>query len=81
MGSRRYRLNFENFRKEAWNFTEDIGLNKEHVHELEVADSDRAHYSKRTIDFEFDFKMLQVRILWTGYSGAAVGIKCPSFIK
>ena len=25
------------------------------MHELEVADGDRAHYSKRTIDFEFDF--------------------------
>ncbi|MEK7185105.1 MAG: glycine--tRNA ligase, partial [Patescibacteria group bacterium] len=25
------------------------------VHELEVAAEDRAHYSKRTIDFEFDF--------------------------
>ena len=25
------------------------------VHELEVPDLDRAHYSKRTIDFEFDF--------------------------
>lgn len=47
--------NFESFRKEVWNFAEDIGLNKEHVHELEVADGDRAHYSKRTIDFEFDF--------------------------
>jgi glycyl-tRNA synthetase len=32
-----------------------IGLDKSHVHELEVADSDRAHYSKRTVDFEFDY--------------------------
>jgi glycyl-tRNA synthetase len=32
-----------------------IGLEKTHVHELEVADADRAHYSKRTIDFEFDY--------------------------
>jgi glycyl-tRNA synthetase len=46
---------FEHFRKEIHSFTEEIGLNKKHVHELEVADGDRAHYSKRTIDFEFDF--------------------------
>lgn len=36
-------------------FAEAIGLPKENVHELEVADGDRAHYSKRTIDFEFDY--------------------------
>jgi glycyl-tRNA synthetase len=32
-----------------------IGLPEESVHELEVPESDRAHYSKRTIDFEFDY--------------------------
>lgn len=33
----------------------DLGLEMSKVHELEVAAADRAHYSKRTIDFEFDF--------------------------
>ncbi len=46
---------FEQFRKEMHAWTEDIGLSKEAVHELEVGDGDRAHYSKRTIDFEFDY--------------------------
>jgi glycyl-tRNA synthetase len=46
---------FESFRKEVWEYTKDVGLSQEKVHELEVADGDRAHYSKRTIDFEFDF--------------------------
>ncbi len=46
---------FEHFRKEMHAWTEDIGLDKKHVHELEVSDQDRAHYSKRTIDFEFDY--------------------------
>jgi glycyl-tRNA synthetase len=37
-------------------FTEkDLGLAKSKVHELEVSGTDLAHYSKRTIDFEFDF--------------------------
>src|SRR4029077_4937914 len=36
-------------------FAQAVGLPKENVHELEVADGDRAHYSKRTIDFEFDY--------------------------
>lgn len=46
---------FEHFRKEMWNFMETIGLRKDNIHELEVSDADRAFYSKRTIDFEFDF--------------------------
>lgn len=32
-----------------------IGLPKEKLHELEVSPEDRAHYSKRTIDFEYSF--------------------------
>lgn len=36
-------------------FASRIGLPKTEVHELEVADGDRAHYSKRTIDFEFEY--------------------------
>lgn len=34
---------------------ERIGIAKDDVHELEVPEADRAHYSKRTIDFEYQF--------------------------
>lgn len=34
---------------------DDLGLDLKKVHELEVAKEDLAHYSKRTIDFEFEF--------------------------
>ena len=46
---------FEDWRKNVHAFNTAVGISSESVHELEVADSDRAHYSKRTIDFEFDF--------------------------
>lgn len=46
---------FEGWRKSMWEFALALGLPSEKVHELEVADEDRAFYSKRTIDFEFDF--------------------------
>lgn len=46
---------FEHFKKEMHAFTVDVGLIDSKVHELEVADGDRAHYSKRTIDFEYDW--------------------------
>ena len=34
---------------------ETVGLDKSHIHELEVPDGERAHYSKRTIDIEYDY--------------------------
>lgn len=46
---------FEHFVKEVHAFTDDVGLDKKHVHELEIEKDSLAHYSKRTIDFEFDF--------------------------
>ncbi len=50
-----WKKTFEEFVKEVHSFTLDVGLPKKNVHELEVPDGERAHYSKRTIDFEFDF--------------------------
>ena len=46
---------FEYWKGEMLDWMEEIGLDMSKVHELEVPDADRAHYSKRTIDFEFDF--------------------------
>ncbi|MEX0931711.1 MAG: glycine--tRNA ligase [Candidatus Paceibacterota bacterium] len=46
---------FEEWRLEMHAFIADIGLPEDRVHDLEVADGDRAHYSKRTIDIEFDY--------------------------
>jgi len=46
---------FDHLRDEMKSFMKDIGLKAEKIHEYEVPDGDRAHYSKRTIDFEFDF--------------------------
>ncbi len=46
---------FEEWRKTMHEWCDAVGLDKSHVHELEVSDGDRAHYSKRTIDIEFDY--------------------------
>lgn len=46
---------FEAWRKEIYSFIAAVGIDESKVHELEVPEQDRAHYSKRTIDFEFDF--------------------------
>jgi glycyl-tRNA synthetase len=46
---------FEYWRNEMLAFMEMIGIDMNKVHELEVPKNELAHYSKRTIDFEFDF--------------------------
>lgn len=46
---------FEEFRQAMLEFAEQVGLDQKKIHELEVGEDDRAHYSKRTIDFEFDY--------------------------
>jgi glycyl-tRNA synthetase len=58
---------FEMWRKLVWDWCEAIGLPKESVHELDVPEEDRAHYSKRTIDFEFDYPIGREELLGLAY--------------
>ncbi len=43
------------FKDEMLEWMEGVGIDMAKIHELEVLPEDLAHYSKRTIDFEFDF--------------------------
>lgn len=58
---------FESWRKEFRSWLESVGLPAEAIHEVEIGDSDRAFYSKRTIDFEFDFPMGQKELAGLAY--------------
>ncbi len=46
---------FDYWRSEMLEWIEMIGIDMNKIYELEVKEEDRAHYSSRTIDFEFDF--------------------------
>ena len=47
---------FEMWRKEMWSWmTDELGLKEKDIHEFDVPDGERAHYSKKTIDFEYDY--------------------------
>ena len=48
-------------------FLKQLGLPEDKIHKLEVPESDRAHYSKRTIDFEFDFPIGKEELLGLAY--------------
>lgn len=58
---------FENFKDEMVAFSKDIGLDDKHIHPVEIADADRAFYSKRTIDVEFDFPFGQSELYGLAY--------------
>lgn len=60
---------FEEWRDLIHKWCEVIGLNKSHIHELEVAEGDRAHYSKRTIDIEFDYPFGRKELYGLAYRG------------
>jgi len=44
-----------------------MNLDKSKIHELEVPEKDRAHYSKRTIDFMFDYPNGQEELMGLAY--------------
>ena len=44
-----------------------LGLPEDSVHEVEVEEADRAHYSKRTIDFEFDYPIGREELMGLAY--------------
>jgi len=58
---------FEAWRKVVHIWLDKLGLPKDKIHEFEVPDADRAHYSKRTIDFEYDFPIGRKELLGLAY--------------
>ncbi len=46
---------FNSFVKEMRAFIDDVGIDQKKVYEHEIPESERAFYSMRTIDFEYDF--------------------------
>ncbi len=59
---------FETMRSLHHEFLENVmGLPKSNIHELEVPAEDRAHYSKRTIDFMFDYPNGEEELMGLAY--------------
>lgn len=50
-----WKEHFEMWRERMWEWIDLIGVPHRLVTEHEIGDADRAHYSKRTIDFEFAY--------------------------
>ena len=60
--------NFEKLLADTLEFlTEKMGLSKDKIHLLEVPEEDLAHYSKRTVDLEFDFPIGKEELMGIAY--------------
>jgi len=58
---------FEHWRKDVHLFLDRLGLDKAKIHEHDVPKADRAHYSDKTIDFEFDYPHGRDELLGLAY--------------
>lgn len=58
---------FELWQQEMRTWLELIGIDRSRIHEVEIPDGERAHYSKRTIDFEYDFSFGQKELYGLAY--------------
>lgn len=62
-----WEVSFDALLKDIHAYLEALGLPAEKIHELEVPEADRAHYSKRTVDIEYDFPIGKEELLGLAY--------------
>jgi len=60
---------FEYWKDEVDEWLEEIGLDMNKLHQVEIGPDDRAHYSERTVDFEFDYPFGQKELYGLAYRG------------
>jgi glycyl-tRNA synthetase len=60
---------FETLRVEMGSWMDAVGITKSLVVEVDIPDGERAHYSKRTIDFEFQYPFGQKELFGLAYRG------------
>ncbi len=60
--------NFEKLLDQNHQFLTDVmGLKSENIHDIEVGEKDRAHYSKRTVDIMYDYPNGQEELMGLAY--------------
>ena len=58
---------FDELLEKTREFLAELGLKPEHIHELDVPAEDRAHYSKKTIDIEYDYPIGREELMGIAY--------------
>ena len=60
---------FEIWKGEMEKWMKMVGIDMAKVHAVDIPDGERAHYSKRTIDFEFEYPFGQKELFGLAYRG------------
>ena len=60
---------FEHWQKEMEQWLEHLGVSKKKVHYVEIPEGERAHYSKKTIDIEYEYPFGQKELYGLAYRG------------
>lgn len=58
---------FGYWQNEMRNWLKDLGVNLKKIHEVEIPEGERAHYSKRTVDFEYEYPFGQKELYGLAY--------------
>ena len=58
---------FEYWKGEMLDWMEEVGIDMSKVHDIEIPEGDRAHYSSRTVDFEFEYPFGQKELFGLAY--------------
>ena len=67
VNSEKWQEAFDELLKSTHEFLEALGLDPKNIHELDVPPEDRAHYSKKTIDIEYDFPIGKEELMGIAY--------------
>lgn len=62
-----WKKHFEYWLKEMHEWLHDLGVSEEHVHDTEIEKADLAHYSKRTVDIEYDYPFGRMELYGLAY--------------
>jgi glycyl-tRNA synthetase len=60
---------FEEWKNEMLKWMKELGLDMSKIHDVEISKEDLAHYSSRTIDFEFEYPFGQKELYGLAYRG------------
>ncbi|RMD62997.1 glycine--tRNA ligase [Candidatus Parcubacteria bacterium] len=58
---------FAHWEQELWSWIRAVGINEHLVKEVDIPEGERAHYSKRTVDFEYVFPFGQKELYGLAY--------------
>jgi len=64
-----WKKHFEYWQGEMRAWLESLGVDLKHIHEVEISAEERAHYSSRTVDFEYDYPFGQKELYGLAYRG------------